>query len=187
MGCKSSKPVYDEKLKEKLKKIFEEADDGWFPDKHLDQEEMLVVLTKTQLLETIEGPIKDKMDSNNDKFITMDELMAAVDKNKDGVVSLEEFLSLARKPQYNETLKKKIMAMFIDGDRKIDRSLTPVELTMKMIPDQITELIKGTEIDKKFDKNADGRISLKELIAGLDTDGDGNISLEEFLKVAIEK
>lgn len=62
-------------------------------------------------------------------------------------VSLEEFLSLARKPQYNETLKKKIMAMFIDGDRKIDRSLTPVELTMKMIPDQITELIKGTEID----------------------------------------
>lgn len=45
-------------LKEKLKKIFEEADDGWFPDKHLDQEEMLVVLTKTQLLETIEGPIK---------------------------------------------------------------------------------------------------------------------------------
>lgn len=30
----------------------------------------------------------DKMDSNNDKFITMDELMAAVDKNKDGVVGI---------------------------------------------------------------------------------------------------
>ena len=83
-------------------------------------------------------------------------------------------------------LAMKLGGLFEKADATLnDGDLTSEELQYHLNRKEMTKLLEEAGHLEKFDGNADGKISIAEILEMMDTDDSGSISLEEFLRAAL--
>eukprot|EP00039_Didymoeca_costata_P018769 m.334885 g.334885 ORF g.334885 m.334885 type:complete len:2064 (+) comp17460_c0_seq1:146-6337(+) len=126
------KPKYDPELRERLKKIFNDADYGSqylesFEFPRLNMKELMDILRDAGVLH--------KLDRDGDGKVTARELTAALDKDGDGKISMEEFLKLA----LSEGIKKPSSGDASGIDASEFQALKDEVAALKSLRDDIAE------------------------------------------------